>query len=232
MVLHDIKIAPSLLSANFTDLASDIKKCEKGGADIIHIDVMDGIFVPNLTIGPIIVEAIKPLTKIPIACHLMIIDPGKYIEEFVKAGADYISIHVEGLIHLHRTLSQIKSFGIKAGLALNPATPLSFAFDSAEHCDYILLMAVDPGFGGQQFIPTFLKRAETLRNFLYKNNLEHIPIEVDGGVNNDNVADIVNAGASMLVSGSALFKGNLVENIKELRKRAEDARKQGVLFKE
>lgn len=231
MKIHNIKIAPSLLSANFANLANDIAKCEEGGADIIHVDVMDGIFVPNLTIGPIIVEAIRPLTKIPIACHLMISDPGKYIPEFVKAGADYISIHVEGLIHLHRTLSIIKSYGIKAGLALNPATPLSFAFDSAEHCDYILLMSVDPGFGGQKFIPTFLKRAETLRNFLINNGLDHLPIEVDGGVNKDNVEDIVKAGASMLVSGSALFKGNLIENIKDLRKRAENARKQEELFK-
>ncbi len=231
MIVHDIQIAPSLLSADFTNLAADIAKCDAGGADIIHVDVMDGIFVPNLTIGPIVVEAIRPLTKIPIACHLMISDPGKYIPEFVKAGADYISIHVEGLIHLHRTLSIIKSYGIKAGLALNPATPLNFAFDSAEHCDYILLMSVDPGFGGQKFIPTFLKRAETLRNFLINNGLEHIPIEVDGGVNKENVQDIVKAGASMLVSGSALFNGDLVANIKELRRRAESARKQEELFK-
>jgi len=231
MTVHEIKIAPSLLSANFANLSSDIKKINEGSADIIHVDVMDGQFVPNLTIGPIVVEAIRPLTKIPIACHLMIADPGKYIPEFVKAGADYISIHVEGLIHLHRTLSIIRSYGLKAGLALNPATPLNFAFDSAEHCDYILLMSVDPGFGGQKFIPTFLKRAETLRNFLIKNDLEHVPIEVDGGVNKENVEEIVHAGASMLVSGSALFKGDLVENIKELRRRAENARKQEELFK-
>lgn len=227
---HDIKIAPSLLSANFARLGEDIKKCEDGGADILHVDVMDGHFVPNLTIGPIVVDAIRPLTKIPIACHLMITDPAQYIPEFVKAGADYISVHAEGLVHIHRTLSLIKSFGIKAGLALNPATPLNFAFDSAEHCDYVLLMSVDPGFGGQKFIPTFLKRAEALRDYLCKNGLEHIPIEVDGGVNKENVADIVRAGASMLVSGSALFRGDLKSNISELRRKAENALKQEELF--
>ena len=230
MIIHDIQIAPSLLSANFANLAEDIRLCDEGGADIIHVDVMDGHFVPNLTIGPLIVEAIRPLTKIPIACHLMISDPAKYIPEFVKAGADYISVHAEGLIHIHRTLSLIKSFGIKSGLALNPATPLNFAFDSAEHCDYVLLMSVDPGFGGQKFIPTFLKRAETLRDYLVRSGLDHVPIEVDGGVNKDNAADIVRAGASMLVSGSALFKGDLIQNIKELRRRAENARTQGLMF--
>ena len=230
MIHHDIKIAPSLLSANFANLAEDIKKCEQGGADILHVDVMDGHFVPNLTIGPVVVKAIRPLTNIPIACHLMITDPDRYIPQFAEAGAELISIHVEGLIHIHRSLSTIRSLGIKAGLALNPATPLNFAFDSADHCDYILLMSVDPGFGGQKFIPTFLKRAETLKNFLVKNGLERIEIEVDGGVNFDNVEEIIQAGASMLVAGQGLFSGDLVANIRELRKRAENARKQQELF--
>ncbi len=230
MKYHDIKIAPSLLSANFARLADDIKKCEEGGADILHVDVMDGHFVPNITIGPLVVKAIKPLTKIPIACHLMISDPSRYIEEFVNAGADYISVHVEGLVHLHRTLSLIRSYGIKAGIALNPATPLNFAYDTADHCDFILLMSVDPGFGGQQFIPTFLRRSEKLRDFLLKNDLERVEIEVDGGVKLDNIEEIIKAGANMLVAGSGLFHGDLVENIRELRRRAENARQQMALF--
>jgi len=220
-----IKIAPSLLSADFTHLADDIKKCEDGGADILHVDAMDGHFVPNITIGPMIVQAVKRVSKLPVSCHLMISEPDRYIEDFVKAGADMISVHVEGQIHLHRTLGLIRSFGIKAGTALNPATPLDFAFDAAEYSDFILLMSVNPGFGGQEFIPTFLRRAESLRNYLIKRSLKNVEIEVDGGVKMDNVHDIVRAGANILVCGSGLFKGDLVSNIKELRKRAEKANK-------
>lgn len=218
-----IKIAPSLLSANFAYLADDIRKCEEGGADIIHVDVMDGHFVPNLTVGPLIVRAIRPLTKLPITCHLMITDPDKYIPEFAEAGADYIAVHVEGAYHLHRTLKLIKSYGIKAGIALNPATPMDFAYDASEYCDYVLLMSVDPGFGGQKFIPTFIRRAEQLRNFLVKKRLKHIEIEVDGGVKIENVHEIARTGVDILVCGSGVFKGDLVQNMKELRKRAEEA---------
>jgi ribulose-phosphate 3-epimerase len=218
-----IKIAPSLLSADFSDLKSEIEKCNRGGADILHVDVMDGHFVPNITIGPMIVEAIRPLTDIPIACHLMISEPEKYIPEFAEAGANLISVHVEGQIHLHRTLSMIKEYGIKAGIALNPATPLDFAYDAAEYCDFVLLMSVDPGFGGQKFIPSFLRRAEQLKKYLVAKSLKNVAIEVDGGVKFDNVEDIVKAGASMLVCGSGLFKGDLMKNIGELRRRAEAA---------
>lgn len=222
----EIKIAPSLLSADFAHLGNEIEKCNKGGADILHIDVMDGHFVPNITIGPLVVKAIRPLTDVDISCHLMITDPDKYIEEFAEAGANMISVHVEGLIHLHRTISVIKNLGLKAGIALNPATPLDFAFDAAEYCDFILLMSVDPGFGGQKFISSFLRRAEMMKEFLIKHDMEDIDIEVDGGVKIENVGSIVKAGANMLVCGSGLFKGNLVENIKLLRKNAEDALKQ------
>ncbi len=218
-----IKIAPSLLSANFAYLADDLKKCEEGGADILHVDVMDGHFVPNITIGPLIVKAIRSVSKLPIACHLMISNPDRYIEDFVEAGADMISVHVEGQIHLHRTLGLIRKMGVKAGTALNPATPLDFAYDAAEYSDFVLLMSVNPGFGGQEFIPTFLRRAEMLRNFLIKRSLKNVEIEVDGGVKFENVHDIVRAGANILVCGSGIFKGDLVANIKELRKRAEKA---------
>jgi len=216
-----IQIAPSLLSANFANLAEDVKKCETGQADLLHVDVMDGHFVPNITIGPLIVEAIRPLTRLPLDCHLMISEPDKYITLFAKAGANMISVHAEVLAHLHRTLTFIKSFGIKAGVVLNPVTPLHFAYDAAEHCDFILLMSVNPGFGGQHFIPASLKRIDNLKNYLIKNNLEHVEIEVDGGIKFDNVADVVRAGANIIVCGSGLFKGDLINNIQELRKRAE-----------
>lgn len=215
-----IKIAPSLLSADFAYLADDVKKCEEGGADMLHVDVMDGHFVPNITIGPLIVDAIRKVSKLPISCHLMITDPDRYIPDFVKAGASMISVHVEGQVHLHRTLGLIKSFGIKAGTALNPATPLDFAYDAAEYSDFILLMSVNPGFGGQEFIPTFLRRAEQVRNYLIKRSLKNVEIEVDGGVKIENAWDIVRAGANILVCGSGIFKGDVVANIKELRKKA------------
>jgi ribulose-phosphate 3-epimerase len=212
-------IAPSLLSANFARLEEEVKRCENAGADIMHVDVMDGHFVPNITIGPLIVNAIRPHTKMPLDCHLMISEPDKYIEDFAKAGADYISVHVENAIHLHRTLTNITKLGVKSGVALNPITPLQYAFDAAEYCDFILLMSVNPGFGGQSFITSFLKKCEELKNFLIKNNMEHIDIEVDGGIKIDNVDLAIKAGANMIVSGSGLFSGNLENNIKEMRRK-------------
>jgi ribulose-phosphate 3-epimerase len=219
-----IKIAPSLLSADFSHLADDVKKCEKGGADILHCDIMDGHFVPNITIGPMIVRALRPITKLPLNCHLMIEKPEKYVEEFVKAGADYISVHVECQSHLHRTLSLIRSYKVKTGIALNPITPLHFAYEAAEYCDFILLMSVNPGFGGQKLIKSVLKKCETLRNFLDKNKLTHIDIEVDGGIKIDNVAEVVSAGANMLVCGSGIFEGDVVKNIRKLRANAESVK--------
>jgi len=197
--------------------------CQTAGADILHVDVMDGHFVPNITIGPLIVEAIRPITNMPIDCHLMISEPDRYIEDFAKAGADYISVHAETVNHLHRTLSLIKSTGAKAGIALNPVTPLSFAMEAAEYCDFILLMSVNPGFGGQKFISSFLQRAEELRNFLDFNELEHVEIEVDGGVKVENTEMIAEAGASMIVSGSGLFAGDFEANIRAMRKAIEGA---------
>jgi ribulose-phosphate 3-epimerase len=214
---RNIRIAPSLLSCDFANLESEIKKCEKHGADILHVDVMDGHFVPNITIGPLIVEAIRPHSKLPIDCHLMIENPDNYIEAFAKAGADYISVHAEACNHLHRSLSLIKDNGCKAGVVLNPLTPIEYALEAAEYVDFVLLMSVNPGFGGQSFIENFLDKCKILRSYLDENNLSHVDIEVDGGVKASNIAEVVNAGANMIVSGSGLFKGDFEENMKSMR---------------
>lgn len=213
-----IKIAPSLLSADFANLERDVKICESAGAEILHVDVMDGRFVPNITIGPLIVKALRPHTKMEIDCHLMIVEPDKYIADFAEAGADYISVHAEASPHLHRTLSFIRSFGKKAGVALNPITPLSYAISAAEYCDFILLMSVNPGFGGQAFINNYFQRAKELREYLDSKALSHVEIEIDGGVKIENCKEIADAGASILVSGSGLFSGDLRENIIEMKK--------------
>lgn len=221
MAQHPIQIAPSLLSANFARLEDDVRRCEAGGAEILHVDVMDGHFVPNITIGPLVVEALRPITKLVLDCHLMISHPDRYIGAFAAAGADWISVHVEATKHLHRTLSLVREHGKRVGAVLNPVTPLSSVFDAAEYCDFILLMSVNPGFGGQKFITSFLRRASELREFLDKNGLERVEIEVDGGVVVDNAEAIVRAGANILVSGSGVFRGNPSETIPALRKAAQ-----------
>lgn len=214
---HQLKIAPSLLSCDFSNLESEVRNCERFGADILHVDVMDGHFVPNITIGPLIVKAIRPHTSLPIDCHLMISNPDSYIDDFANAGADYISVHAEVCNHLHRTLSKIKERNCKAGIVLNPITPLQYAYDAAEYCDFILLMSVNPGFGGQSFITSFLDKCKKLRNYLDTNGLSRVEIEVDGGVKIDNIKQVVDAGANMIVSGSGLFKGNLEQNIQAMK---------------
>ena len=214
---HQVKIAPSLLSSDFANLERDVRLCEQAGADIIHIDVMDGHFVPNITIGPLIVEAIRPHTSLPLDVHLMIEQPDKYIQSFVNAGADWISVHVEACPHIHRTLALIRECGCKPGIVLNPSTPLEFAYSSAEYCEFVLLMSVNPGFGGQKFITSFLRRAHILRTWLDNNNLSHVEIEVDGGVRSDNTTEIVHAGANILVSGSGIFSGDIKSNIDAMR---------------
>jgi ribulose-phosphate 3-epimerase len=199
-----VKIAPSILSADFSKLGEEIKDVEMGGADYIHVDVMDGHFVPNITIGPLIVEAIRPVTKLPLDVHLMIENPDQYIEAFAKAGADYITVHVEACRHLHRTISFIKSFGIKAGVVLNPATPVETIQHIIEDVDMVLLMTVNPGFGGQAFIQSVLPKITQVKELAESKNVT-IEIEVDGGVNEETAKLCVEAGATVLVAGSAVY---------------------------
>ncbi|MBH0333385.1 ribulose-phosphate 3-epimerase [Brevibacillus brevis] len=200
-----VKIAPSILSADFARLGEEILDVEKGGADWIHVDVMDGHFVPNITIGPLIVEAIRPVTKLPLDVHLMIEEPDRYIPQFAKSGADWITVHQEACRHLHRTLYLIKEQGVKAGVVLNPATPISTIEPVLADLDMVLLMTVNPGFGGQKFIHNVVPKVAQLRQMLNERGLGHVEIEIDGGVNAQTARLCEEAGATVLVAGSAVF---------------------------
>ena len=199
-----IKIAPSILAADFSKLADEVREVEAAGAELIHIDVMDGHFVPNITMGPIVVEALRPITKLPLDVHLMISNPDAYIEQFAKAGADYITVHVEACPHLHRTLQFIKSLGVKSGVVLNPHTPIETIQHVLEEVDMVLFMTVNPGFGGQKFIHSVLPKVKQLSDIIRERNLS-IEIEIDGGVNEETIIPCVEAGATILVAGSAVF---------------------------
>ncbi|PAL18155.1 ribulose-phosphate 3-epimerase [Peribacillus simplex] len=199
-----VKIAPSILSADFAKLGEEILDVERGGADLIHVDVMDGHFVPNITIGSLIVDAIRPVTKLPLDVHLMIEQPDRYIESFSKAGADYITVHVEACTHLHRTVQLIKSFGVKAGVVLNPATPASLIQPIIEDIDMVLLMTVNPGFGGQKFIKSVLPKIAEVKAMAGKYN-QNLEIEIDGGVNEVTAKLCIEQGATILVAGSAIY---------------------------
>ncbi|GED70394.1 ribulose-phosphate 3-epimerase [Brevibacillus reuszeri] len=200
-----VKIAPSILSADFARLGDEIRDVEKGGADWIHVDVMDGHFVPNITIGPLIVDAIRPVTKLPLDVHLMIEEPDQYIPQFAKSGADWITVHQEACRHLHRTLYLIKEQGVKAGVVLNPATPLVTIEDVLPDLDMVLLMTVNPGFGGQKFIHNVVPKIKELRRMLDERGHSHVEIEIDGGVNAETARLCTEAGATVLVAGSAVF---------------------------
>jgi ribulose-phosphate 3-epimerase len=211
-----VKVSPSILSANFARLEDDIKAAEEGGADLLHIDVMDGHFVPNITIGPLVVKALRGTSKLPFDVHLMISDPDRYLDHFIEAGSDYLTVHAETCDHLHRTLAYIRSKGVKAGVALNPSSPLSMVQHVLDQLDMIVIMTVNPGFGGQKFIPSVVEKIAEAKEMI---GVRHIEILVDGGVTPENARTCVDAGATILVAGSAVFKGQgtIAQNIAAIK---------------
>ncbi len=212
-----IKIAPSILASDFSCLGDEIRKVDVNGADLIHIDIMDGHFVPNITIGPDVVRFLRKTTNKPFDVHLMISEPDKYIEKFAEAGADIITVHAEASLHLHRTIQLIKGCGKKAGIALNPATSLSVLDYVLQDLDMVLIMTVNPGFGGQSYIGASTKKIEALKNLMLRNALD-IDIEVDGGIDSKTISLVTKAGANVIVAGSAIYgKPDVGEAIKELR---------------
>ncbi|MDP3502531.1 MAG: ribulose-phosphate 3-epimerase [Myxococcales bacterium] len=200
-----VKVAPSILSADFGRLADEVRAIEQAGADYVHVDVMDGRFVPNLTIGPLVVEAVRKATTLPLDVHLMIVEPERYIGDFAKAGASIITVHQETCPHLHRTLQQIRAAGAKPSVVLNPSTPLVTIEEVLTEVDQVLLMSVNPGFGGQRFIEATVDKVKRLRAMLDAKGLSAVDIEVDGGINADTAKRVVAAGASVLVAGNAVF---------------------------
>ena len=206
-------LSPSILSADFAKIGEDVARAAEAGSEYIHIDVMDGAFVPNISFGMPVIKAIRPMTDKVFDVHLMIEEPVRYIQEFVEAGADMITVHVEACKHLHRTIQVIKSFGIKAGVVLNPATSLSTIEEILPEVDMVLLMSVNPGFGGQKYIETTTDKVRRLRQMITERNL-NVDIEVDGGVTQDNVGMLIEAGANIFVAGSAVYKGSVEDNVK------------------
>jgi len=221
--MPQVKLAPSILSADFARLGEHVQEAEAGGADWIHVDVMDGHFVPNITIGPLVVRALRPVTKLPLDVHLMIGNPDRYVADFAKAGADRITVHVETCPHLHRNIQQIRDLGCKPGVTLNPATSLSTLEEILPDVDLVLLMSVNPGFGGQSYIPATTSRIKRVRKMLDDIGSD-AEIQIDGGVNTETIAEIAGAGATVLVAGSAVFndKASVAENIQQLRSRLAD----------
>ncbi len=213
------KIAPSILSADFTRLGEEVKRVEQAGADYIHIDVMDGHFVPNITIGPMIVKAVRRVTELPLDVHLMISNPDFFVEEFVRAGADMITVHAEAVDHLHRSIQHIRKAGARPAVSLNPASPLQMLEHVLDDLDMVLLMTVNPGFGGQSFIPGVIPKIENLRTIIDKRRLD-IELQVDGGIGPQTIGPVSSAGANVFVAGSAIFHSdNYAETIRLMRER-------------
>ena len=217
-----LELSPSLLSADFTDLKSEIEVLDKNGVKYLHLDVMDGMFVPNISFGPMIIKQLRPLTNMVFDVHLMIEEPGRYVQNFKDAGADILTVHYEACKHLHRTISYIKSLEMKAGVSLNPATNIDVLDYVLEDLDLVLIMSVNPGFGGQSFIPSAIDKIKNLKEKIRKRNLNVI-VEVDGGVKTTNVKDVIEAGAELIVSGSDVFvdKENRIKAYKEIFKNYE-----------
>ena len=217
-----LELSPSLLSADFTDLKSEIEVLDKNGVKYLHLDVMDGMFVPNISFGPMIIKQLRPLTNMVFDVHLMIEDPDRYVQNFKDAGADILTVHYEACKHLHRTVSYIKSLGMKAGVSLNPATNIDVLDYALEDLDLVLIMSVNPGFGGQSFIPSAIDKIKNLKAKIRERNLNVI-VEVDGGVKTTNVKDVIEAGADLIVSGSDVFadKENRIRAYKEIFKNYE-----------
>jgi len=215
-------LAPSILSADFSKLGEQIKEVEKWGADIIHLDVMDGRYVPNITFGMPVIESIRKITNLPFDAHLMIVEPERYIKDFIDVGCDMISFHPDVSIHVHRTIELIKSNGAKAGIVLNPATPVNVLEEIILYIDYVLIMSVNPGFGGQKFIPQTLNKVGKLRVLMEETGRTDVLIEIDGGIKGDNIAEVSKAGVNIFVSGSGVFKGNIRKNIELLKKKMLD----------
>ncbi len=214
-----MKLSPSVLSADFAKLGEQVRLVDEAGADYIHLDVMDGKFVPNISFGMPVIEAIRKVTDKPLDVHLMIEEPIRYLEEFKAAGADIITVHAESCVHLHRTISRIRELDMKAGVALNPATSVSVLNYIFDDIDLALVMSVNPGFGGQTFIPAVLDKIKRIHKIADDKGLMNLEIEVDGGVTLNNVSAVVDAGADVIVAGSAIFKGDPEKNVKEFKKR-------------
>lgn len=217
-----IEIAPSILAADFAHLAREIEKVESAGANLLHLDIMDGHFVPNITIGPPVVSSIRKVTNLPLDAHLMIERPDRYVDDFIRSGANWISVHAEADVHLDRTLNFIRENGIRAGVAINPGTPLSVLEEILPLADYALIMSVNPGFGGQKFIPAMLKKIRKLRDLIATNGCL-TRIEVDGGIDAGNLDDVLTAGADIAVIGSAIFRSqkDASEEVREMKRIAE-----------
>ena len=214
-----VKIAPSILSSDFGRLAEQVIEAEEAGADWIHVDVMDGSFVPNITIGPAVTEAVRSATDLPVDVHLMINNPDQHLEAFADAGADYLTVHQEACVHLHKTIDAIRDMNVRPGITLNPATSIGTIEDIIDYVDLVLVMSVNPGFGGQSFIPSSIERIKKLKDLIRRRGLTGVELEVDGGINENTAASVVNAGSSVLVAGSAVYghPEGVAEAIRRLR---------------